>query len=69
MKISRSYWVYSVGLAVVWAAILIGVAAKRTSDKLHTVLLIFAGFAICWVSGTIRGLSIHPRSGGNHRSR
>ena len=53
MKISRSYWVYSVGLAVVWAAILIGVAAKGTSDKLHTVLLIFAGFAICWVSGTI----------------
>jgi len=51
--VTRSYWVYSVGLAVVWAVLLIVVAATGTSDKLHTVLLIFAGFAICWVSGTI----------------
>jgi hypothetical protein len=48
----RSYWIYSAGVAVVWAVIL-GIAFAAHSDKLTVLLTLFAGFAIAWVSGTI----------------
>jgi hypothetical protein len=49
----RTYTTYSIGLAVVWAVILIGVHAKGNSDKFHTFLLIFLGYGIGWTSGTV----------------
>jgi hypothetical protein len=49
----RSYWVYSVGLALVWAVILGAVAVGNRGSQLHTFLLVFGGFAIAWASGTI----------------
>lgn len=52
MNVRRNYWVYSAGLAVVWAALLIAIAIARAS-RLDTFLLVFGGFAIAWVSGTI----------------
>jgi hypothetical protein len=48
----RNYWVYSVGFGVVWAIILLVVAATR-KDRLGEFLLVFAGVAIGWASGTV----------------
>jgi hypothetical protein len=48
----RSYWIYSAGCAVVWAVILL-IAKAADSDRFHTLVLVFLGFAIAWVSGTI----------------
>jgi Flp pilus assembly protein TadB len=48
----RNYWVYSVGIGVVLMIVLAIVASVKSYD-LHTFLLVVAGFAIGWVSGTI----------------
>ncbi len=48
----RNYWVYSMGVGVVLAIILAIVAATKP-DNVHTFLLVFVGWAIGWVSGTI----------------
>jgi len=47
----RNYWVYSVGIGVV--LVVRAIVASVKSYDLHTFLLVFAGFAIGWVSGTI----------------
>ncbi len=49
----RNYWIYSIGCFVVWGVLLAVVAAQDKSDKTHTVLLVFAGWCIEWVSTTI----------------
>ena len=49
----RNYWVYSTGLAVIWAVVLIVRLAIGGSPGLQTLLLIFLGFWIGWVSTTI----------------
>jgi membrane-associated phospholipid phosphatase len=48
----RNYWVYSIGVSVV-LAIILAIVAAREPDNLHTFLLVFGGWAIGWVSGTI----------------
>lgn len=48
----RNYWVYSIGVGVALAVVLVIVAATKP-DNVHTFLLIAAGWAIGWVSGTI----------------
>jgi membrane-associated phospholipid phosphatase len=48
----RSYWAYSIGVGVV-LAIVLAIVAARKPDNVHTFLLVFAGWAIGWVSGTI----------------
>jgi hypothetical protein len=48
----RNYWAYSVGIGVVLVLGLVIVASLESYD-LHAFLLVFAGFAIGWVSGTI----------------
>lgn len=55
----RSYWVYSVGVGVVLVIVLAIVATAEPYD-LHTFLLVFAGFAIGWVSGTIARYAYPP---------
>ena len=57
----RSYWGYSLGLALVWAALL-GITATRDRSKLETILLVFGGFAIAWTSGTIARYVYPPPS-------
>ncbi len=42
----RSYTAYSIGCALVWAVILVAVAAAATTAKLHIFLLLFAGWAM-----------------------
>lgn len=53
VSVRRNYWVYSIGLAIVWAVILGVVAIGTHKSSLHTFLFVFAGFVIAWVSGTI----------------
>ncbi len=48
----RSFWVYSTGLVVVWGVLLI-IVFNLKSPASSTVLLIFGGFCIGWVSTTI----------------
>ncbi len=55
----RSYWVYSIGVAVVLVIVLAIVVTAESYD-LHTFLLVFAGFAIGWVSGTIARYAYPP---------
>jgi hypothetical protein len=49
----RNYWIYSIGCFVIWGVLLAVVAAQAKSDNTHTVLLVFAGWCIGWVSTTI----------------
>ena len=53
VSVRRNYWVYSIGLAIVWAVILGVIATGTHKSSLHTFLFFFAGFVIAWVSGTI----------------
>jgi len=49
----RNYWIYSAGLAIVWAVVLILARTIRGSESAQTYLLVFYGFCIGWVSTTI----------------
>ena len=49
----RNYWIYSAGLAVVWAIVIILVFSLKGPSGGSTILLVFAGFVIGWVSTTI----------------
>jgi len=51
--LKRSYWAYSIGLAIAWVVILGAVGVRTDKSHLHTVFLVFCGFAIAWTSGTI----------------
>jgi uncharacterized membrane protein YccC len=55
----RNYWVYSIGIGIV-LLIVLAIVATVESDDLHTFLLVFAGFAIGWVSGTIARYTYPP---------
>lgn len=48
---ARNYWLYSIGLAVAWAILLVVLALIGAFAP--PILWLFAGFAIAWVSGTI----------------
>ena len=49
----RNYWGYSAGCAIAWAVVLILTRIIRGSESTQSVLLVFYGFCICWVSATI----------------
>ena len=53
MTKSRNYWVYSIACFAVWAIVLAVVASQHKSGQTHNVLLVFGGWVIAWVSGTI----------------
>jgi predicted ABC-type sugar transport system permease subunit len=55
----RNYWAYSVGVGVALAAVA-GIVAATKPDNLDTFLLVFAGWAIGWVSGTIASFVYPP---------
>jgi Na+-transporting methylmalonyl-CoA/oxaloacetate decarboxylase gamma subunit len=50
---TRSYTVYSIGVGVVWAVILVLVSLLGSADKRDKFFLVFLGFAVGWVSATI----------------
>jgi hypothetical protein len=49
----RNYWVYSAGLAIAWAVVLLLALAIGGRKSAQPILLIFFGFCISWVSTTI----------------
>jgi hypothetical protein len=49
----RNYWIYSAGLVVAWAVVLLLTLVIRGTQSAQNVLLVFLGFCICWVSATI----------------
>jgi len=49
----RNYWIYSIGLAVAWAVVLLLVWIIRGEEDVQSALLTFSGFVIGWVSTTI----------------
>jgi hypothetical protein len=49
----RNYWTYSASLAIAWAVVLILTLTIRGSESVQTILLVFGGFCIGWVSTTI----------------
>lgn len=57
----RNYWVYSIGLAVVWALILLLVGLVFPA-RLPAFAFVFGGFAICWISATIARYVYPPPS-------
>jgi hypothetical protein len=49
----RNYWIYSAGLAIAWAVVLLLALTIRGRQGMQPILLIFFGFWIGWVSTTI----------------
>jgi hypothetical protein len=49
----RTYTGYSIACAMVWAVILAGVSAVADAATRRTFQLVFAGWAIGWLSATI----------------
>jgi hypothetical protein len=49
----RNYWVYSVGLLLAWAVVLLLTSELGGGSATHRVLPVFGGFCIGWVSTTI----------------
>jgi hypothetical protein len=55
----RTYEAYSTACFIVWAVVLAVVATSSGSHKTHTFLLVFAGWALGWLSATI-ARSVYP---------
>ena len=49
----RNYWAYSIGRFAMWAVILAVVAAKGNNCTTDNILLVFGGWVVASVSGTI----------------
>jgi xanthine/uracil permease len=49
----RNYWIYSTGLAIAWAVVLLLALMIRGREGAQPILLVFFGFVIGWVSTTI----------------
>jgi hypothetical protein len=49
----RNYWIYSAGLAIAWAVVLLLTLVIGGTQSAQSLLLVFFGFCICWVSATI----------------
>lgn len=58
----RNYWVYSVGLLLAWAVALLLTSRLRGGSTMHSVLPVFGGFCIGWVSTTIARYVYPPPS-------
>ena len=55
-----SYTAYSVGCAIVWAVILVALAAAGKKDKLRTILPGCGGWWMGWTSATIARYGYPP---------
>ncbi len=53
MRQFRTNWLYSTGLALVWAVVLLLVLTIRGRASAHTALLVFLGYGRGWASTTI----------------
>jgi hypothetical protein len=55
-----TYTAYSIGCAVVWAAILLASAATGGKEKLQRILPVFGGWWMGWTSATIARYAYPP---------
>ena len=49
----RTYTAYGIACAVAWAVLLVVVATTASNHTAHTILLVFEGWMIGWVSATV----------------
>jgi Na+-transporting methylmalonyl-CoA/oxaloacetate decarboxylase gamma subunit len=49
----RTYTAYSIGVAIVWAILLVLASLFDPAGKRDSIFLVFLGFAIGWLSATI----------------
>ena len=56
----RTYTVYSIGVGIVWAVILVVVSLFSPAGKRHNIFLVFGRFVIGWVSATIARYAYPP---------
>jgi hypothetical protein len=52
-RFRRTYTGYSIACGVVWAVILAGVSSTASPATRHTLMLVFGGWWIGWLSATI----------------
>jgi hypothetical protein len=65
----RTYTAYSIGCAIVWAVLLIAGALAGKGSASHTVLYVFFGWVLGWLSATIaRVVYPPPKKWGHSRS-
>jgi hypothetical protein len=50
---TRSYTTYSIGVAIVWAVLLLLASLFASASTRHDIFVVFGGFAIGWLSATI----------------
>jgi hypothetical protein len=55
----RSYLTYSIACFLVWAILIALTGARAKNGRFHDVVLVFAGWTLCWVSATI-ARSVYP---------
>jgi hypothetical protein len=63
----RSYTAYSIGVAVVWGVLLLLAWMLDPSRRFDSIVLVFFGFAIGWLSATIARVVYPPPR--KHRER
>jgi hypothetical protein len=56
----NTYTAYSMGCAIVWAIILVGVTFESSKDTAHTIYLVCLGWVIGWLSASIARLVYPP---------
>ena len=49
----HTYTAYSIGCAIVWAIILAATSAETNNAARRTMMLVFGGWVIGWLSATI----------------
>ena len=49
----RTYTAYSIGVGIVWAVLLVLASIFDPAGRRNNIFLVFAGFAIGWLSATI----------------
>jgi hypothetical protein len=49
----RSYTTYSIGVAIVWAILLVLASLLDSASTRHNIFVVFGGFVIGWLSATI----------------
>ncbi len=49
----RTYTAYSIGVGIVWAVLLVVASIFDPAGRRNNIFMVFAGFAIGWLSATI----------------
>lgn len=62
----NTYTGYSIGCAAVWAVILAVVSTEADDTKRRTILLVFGGWVMGWLSATIARSVYPPPKSGKH---